>query len=658
MTAQKFTGKQCVVIFDDVTLRVKTREEIEKSEKKFRKLFTNMIIGVTINRIIGLDMGKSPRAIMVDVNPAFEILAGKNSAELVDRPISDTVPFCDMNIEEDLILAILQKQNHETEFHCTKSDKHFRINAFPIDEDQFVLTLQDISDQKREYLARKHLASIVASSEDAIYSVSLDAKILSWNRGAQEFYGYSPEEVLGHDVYILTPGMDRDSQLELIRKVAGGDTIKNLELVQRSKSGNDLPVFLTKSPIYDSPGNVMAISNIAKDISGIKEREEELIRAREKAESSGKLKTAFLQNVSHEIRTPMNSILGFTEILKKRIGDGQDQKYMRAIQESGNQLIRIIDDILDISRIDSNELDIHKTSFNLHKLLDRIRERFEMVMSGQDKSNIKLILRVPDEPEGACIYTDYVRLQQVLDNLLDNAVKYTDDGSIDFGYLRRDNNYLFFVKDTGRGIRKSHRGIIFNRFYRIDDKNTRVLTGTGLGLSICKGLVRMLGGSIWNDSEIGKGTTFYFTIPIEESDMPVAGQPTDKEWDEKAPDLKGKTILVAEDDEYSLQMMKIMLAETGAELLLAKDGNEALEMIGSYHIDLALLDIRLPKLNGFEILERIELAKHGIIPIAQTAYAMPEETRKILEAGFKEHLKKPISSGDLYKTLNKYFSPA
>jgi two-component system, chemotaxis family, CheB/CheR fusion protein len=542
------------------------------------------------------------------------------------------------------------------EIQCNRGVTHYRMIAFPIGEDLFVLSVQDISEEKKEYLARHHLASIVDTSEDAIYSLSLNGKILSWNRGAQNFYGYSAEEVLQMDISLLTPDLEQSDHIDLIREVVSGNTLSNLEHIHRSKNGKIFPVYLTKSPICDRYGNVIAVSNIVKNISRIKDRETELIRAREKAEKAGMMKTAFLQNVSHEIRTPMNSILGFTDILKKRINSGENLRYIQAVENSGNQLVRIIDDILDISRMEANELHIYKSTFDLHKLLGQVREQFEGVKNNLGKKHIGLNLLVPDPAKDVCLHTDRQRLRQVLDNLLSNAVKNTDTGKIELGYTPREDDLLFFVRDTGRGIRKSQQKSIFKRFNRIENESTKALNGTGLGLSISKGLVRKLGGDIWVESEFGKGSTFYFCIPYEDSGEPVYATARRQEREQKVPDLEGKTILVAEDDVYSLQMLLVMLSETKAEILYAKDGREALEITRSHQIDLALLDIRLPEISGYELLRRIRQENNKIILIAQTAYAMPEETKKILKAGFEEHLKKPISYRALFGVLNRHFS--
>ncbi|RPI45784.1 MAG: PAS domain S-box protein, partial [Bacteroidetes bacterium] len=245
----------------DGNKRFKALEKKFHSEQKFRDLFRNMGTGLSVNRIIRQEKGKATGAVMQDVNPAFEEVTEKKAEELIGRPLSNTIPFCNNTTEETLIRTIEKNRNFEMEVQCSRGEKHYRLMAFPIGDDQFVLSVHDITDEKKEYLARHHLASIVDTSEDAIYSISLDGKILSWNRGAQNFYGYTAEEILEMDVSLLTPEMDHQDHINLIGDVLSGNILNNVELVQRSKNGAVFPVYLTKSPIFDRYGNVIAVSN-------------------------------------------------------------------------------------------------------------------------------------------------------------------------------------------------------------------------------------------------------------------------------------------------------------------------------------------------------------------------------------------------------------
>ena len=650
ISAYKFDDNKYVAIFDDVTSEVEANERVKKSEEKFKGLFTSISLGLSINKLV--IKKKKAKTIFIDVNPTMERILGEKSAKINSQPLDKFAPLSNDGLEQKITDAVAAGNDHKTEIFHKEKDKYFHLSALPLQGDQFVMILQDVTDEKKVQLAKQHLAAIVESSQDAVYSVSLDAKIQTWNKGAERFYGYEANEIIGKDVSVLSAKLSHDKHQELINKVKEGTTITSIEFEQVRKNGEKFPVYLTKSPILNENGKIIAISDIVKDISDLKERELQLIREKEKSEKAGRLKTVFLQNVSHEIRTPMNSIIGFTDLLKKRIKDEQNRQFALTIEQSANQLLRLIDDILDISRIEADEIPLEKVAFNLNELMKDLKNQFVGVKESSGKNDIDIQLELPDTRKSGMLFTDRYRLEQVLNNLLSNAVKYTKKGRVVFGYERKKNDLRFYVKDTGVGIMKEHLEKVFTRFERATHKNDKVLRGTGLGLSISKGLVEKLGGKIWAESNPDKGSVFYFTIPdqnIPSEEIELSKGLVNKE----VPDLKGKTIMIAEDDEFSLQMMQFMFNPTNVKLVVAKDGNEAVKIFAENEPDLVFLDIRLPGKTGYEILEEIRKINKKVKVIAQTAYAMPEDKRKSQEAGFDAHLAKPLSSDVLYSTINK-----
>ncbi|MCB0804170.1 MAG: PAS domain S-box protein [Bacteroidales bacterium] len=652
LSVYRFGSGMVAVITDDISQQEKAESALMQNEKRFRNLYNHMIAGVTINRIIRHTPSETT-AIVRDVNPAFEKIMAKSASEIIQNELSVVYPVCDSKLVKQMIRSTSRGENYETEVYAKDDDKYFQLTAFPLDKNHFVMTTQDISFVRKESLASRHLASIVESSEDAIYSVSLNGTIETWNNASERFYGYKEKEIVGKDVSILSHDFNHDKHMALIGEVMKGKKLTNLELIQLTKKGKKVPVYLSKSPIYDERGKITGVSDIVKDISGIKKREMELIRARDKSEKAAQLKTAFLQNVSHEIRTPMNSILGFADILKNRINDEQHLKYLQTIEQSGKLLIDLIDDILDISRIDTGDLTIEKSVFNLNDLLVEIKSRFVGIKDKNGKAFIEFDLILPDSKQKSFIKTDRQRLQQILDNLVSNAFKYTIKGSVQFGYRQYKDELMFFVKDTGIGIEKKHLGKIFERFMRVQEENQEVFRGTGLGLSITKGLVEKLGGKIWCDSWLGEGSTFYFTLPFDTNVRPETDNSTQIQVEDNVPDLSGKTILIAEDDSYSFMMMKVMLEPTGAKIVHAADGETAIQIYTNEPIHLAMLDIRLPKKDGYEIIKYIRKKNKSLPVIAQTAYALQEEKQKSLDAGFNAHLAKPVTSSTLYSTINK-----
>jgi PAS domain S-box-containing protein len=382
---------------------------------------------------------------------------------------------------------------------------------------------------------------------------------------------------------------------------------------------------------------------------------EELLLAKKRAEKSDKLKSAFIANMSHEIRTPLNSILGYTKILKERVVDDDKKKYIDVITQSGRHLLNLINDIVDLSRLESDEIRIIPTIVSLNDLMQQTRKQFEAYAMNKEKNHIEFRLKIPKEVNPV-IHIDELRVRQVLSNLLSNAFKFTARGTIEFGYHVTDNNMLkFYVSDTGQGISEENQKIVFNRFQQGIRSSRETVAGTGLGLAISKGLVRLLGGEIELQSKEGIGSTFCFTVPLEEARQDITREP-ERKPDEVAgiPQLREKKVLISEDDFYSREMMIYLLKKTGARLLIAKDGRETIKKFRQNTVDLVLLDIRMPKMDGYEIIRKIRLKNQKIPVIAQTAYAMQEDIRKFRDAGFTDYLTKPINHNELYNVLSRY----
>ncbi|MBN1184669.1 MAG: response regulator [Bacteroidales bacterium] len=391
------------------------------------------------------------------------------------------------------------------------------------------------------------------------------------------------------------------------------------------------------------------------DLTERKKIEEELILAKEKAEESDRLKSIFLSNISHEIRTPMNAILGFSNLISRsNIPEDRKNKYAEIIKRNGQQLINVIDDILDISQIELKQVSVDIDQFSISKMLSEFETQFnqEKIVKNKETISIKAIL--PKSSSKDLIYSDALRIQQILTNLLGNALKFTYKGKIEFGYEFTNGTYTFFIKDTGVGIAEDKIDIIFERFRQEDEAINKEFGGTGLGLTITKALVKILGGEIWVKSEKGKGSTFYFSIP---EGTPSKSIVTGFEIEEpmKAYDFSGKTILLAEDDITSYQYFMEIFENTNIQLIYAKNGKEALdkfkENIGKIH--LILLDIQMPVLNGYELAKQIRAIDKNIPILAQTAYAMKEEEKKCYSVGCNDYITKPIKAEHLLQKMEK-----
>ncbi|HKK60278.1 MAG TPA: ATP-binding protein [Salinivirga sp.] len=385
----------------------------------------------------------------------------------------------------------------------------------------------------------------------------------------------------------------------------------------------------------------------------LKKQNTKLQKAKEKAEESDRLKSAFLANMSHEIRTPMNAIMGFAEILSEtEVSTETQMEFGKTIYSRSQHLLQIINDIVDISKIEANLLNIQKSHFDINQMLDELHATFIPMLRKRNKSHIDLKLIKPVAGKFP-IYTDHSRLEQILTNLISNAIKFTDQGSISIGYEKPQNDILeFYVNDTGSGIKPSEINKIFDRFVMatnaVNDKNE----GTGLGLAISKSLAELLGGRIWIAQTSETGTSFHFTINICEKEK--ARQNADKPEETKPQAMKHTKILLVEDDQGSIKFMRTILEDKGADLTICQKGQDAIKKIAQgAHFDIILMDIRLPDMSGLEVTKTIK-SSVNIPIIAQTAYALNEDRDKALKAGCDDYIPKPIDIEKLIQLIKKH----
>jgi PAS domain S-box-containing protein len=384
--------------------------------------------------------------------------------------------------------------------------------------------------------------------------------------------------------------------------------------------------------------------------------EYELIKAKDKAEESDKLKTAFLANMSHEIRTPMNGILGFAEMLNDdNLSRVNRKKYLNIINSNGKVLINLIDDIIDFAKIESGQVNIMQDDFSLNNLLNQIQSTFLTKTLKKDKSKVKILIKKAFPDEKSFIKTDPIRLRQILNNLIGNAIKFTQKGFIEFGYqLDENNNLMFYVKDSGIGISPDKLTIIFDRFMQVDGSPSRKYGGSGLGLAISKGLVELLGGKMWAESALDVGSTFYFTIPFVSANKLVEEHAESKHTRSRY-GWAGRLFLIAEDDKFSYKFLEGFLKQTKAEVIRAADGREAVEICRrNKNIDLVLMDIQMPEMNGLIATEEIKKFNRDLPIIAQTANAISEERMRCIEAGCDDFITKPVNIKELYEKIDKW----
>ena len=391
----------------------------------------------------------------------------------------------------------------------------------------------------------------------------------------------------------------------------------------------------------------------------VEERTWELKLAKEKAEESDKLKTAFLANMSHEIRTPMNAILGFSYLLTDSDSSEDAKKeYVKIINSNGEMLMNLINDILDISLIESGQFKIKSRPIEIKSLLNELKCFFDQEKEKFRKNHIKIVADFDKHFDEVVIKTDNVRLRQIISNLLSNAIKFTEEGKVEFGCrLSDEKELIFFVRDTGVGIDPKNHQAIFDRFSKFSlTDDSKLFSGTGLGLAICSELVERLGGKIWLDSFPGKGSTFYFTLPFIVDDA-TDTKPNDKIAYVDKDKLIGKTILIAEDVVSNYQLVNAFLAQSQVNVLWAQNGVEAVDIFTkNRNIDIILMDVQMPIMDGIMALKKIREIDTKVPVIINSAFYIDDEMEKSLAFGCTEYMSKPIRKEDLLNKLSLYIS--
>jgi PAS domain S-box-containing protein len=407
-------------------------------------------------------------------------------------------------------------------------------------------------------------------------------------------------------------------------------------------------------PIVDDSGQIIKRVGIASDITEKHQTFQELIQAKEQAEVSDKLKSAFLANMSHEIRTPMNGILGFSELLKEPGLDGEkQQEYLRIIEKSGARMLNIINDIVDISKIEAGLMTINMQKSNINEQIEYIATFFRPEV---EKKGIQFSFKTGLPEKDAIIKTDREKVFAILTNLVKNAIKYSREGSIEFGYLKKGETLEFYLKDTGIGIPKDRQNAIFERFIQADITDKMARQGAGLGLSISKAYVEMLGGKIWVESKVGIGSTFYFTLPynVVPEEKKIVGNIVPAQ--EEKIQIKKLKILIAEDDQISEMLINIDVKNFSKEILKASNGFEAVELCrNNPDTDLILMDIQMPVMDGHEATRQIRQFNKDVVIIAQTAFGLSGDKEKAIEAGCNGYISKPINKEELLVLIQKYF---
>jgi PAS domain S-box-containing protein len=502
--------------------------------------------------------------------------------------------------------------------------------------------------------SKSELEEYFENDISANYVVSIEGEIFSCNSTFLNMFGFK-EKAHTKKIDITELYKKPDDRQELIRRIKTKGRVENYEVEFITRKGKTINAILNAIGIFNDSGELVQTRGYIVDITDRKKAEEELLKAKAKAEESDNLKTAFLANMSHEIRTPMNAILGFSQLLLSDTLKADEKKiFANYIQTNGENLVKIIDDIIDISKIQLKQLQVKMTDFDLHLMIKELEIYYTKILEQNSKNLIELKTEIPNKINDVFfIHSDALRLKQILNNLISNATKYTKKGQIVFGYKLVENEIHFFVKDTGVGIEAKNQTIIFDRFIQFSDEYIAREKGTGLGLPISKDLVALLAGELKVKSKKGKGSIFYFALPYVEIHPKIQNKNITRK---KITDynLSGNRILIVDDEESNFVLTKRILHDTKVKMDWANNGTKAVKMAENKKYSLIIMDIKMPIMDGIEATRRIKAHDKNIPIIIQTAFALDETKQQCIQAGCNDFVQKPISIEDFLTLVTKF----
>jgi len=626
--------------------KLKTEKELKESEEKFRTIIENSADAIFVADANGN---------YVFTNKKVTELLGFSQEEMVLKKITDLAPPEQADKYMSLFNQLLSLGKVTGELDLLRNDGSF----LPVDLNAVVLpggliygSCRDISEKKLAEKAliesEKKYRSIFENIQDVYYQIDNSGNISIISPSITKLSGYTSQELIGNPstLFYYYP----EERNALLENLARTGEVWDYEVRMRTKDEQIKYTSLNAHIMFDAEGKPVGIEGSLRDINERKHFELELEKSKEKAEESDKLKTAFLHNISHEIRTPMNAIIGFSALLGEPDNNPETQaSFIQSIQDGSNQLLSIITDIVDISSIEANILKKKISPVDINMVLNSLYNQFRI--KAIENSN-SLSVKYDHKAENIILHTDSTKLVQILSNLINNALKFTKEGQVEFGYTNKVSLIEFYVSDTGIGIPTDEHLRVFNNFYQVENDLSRQYGGTGLGLAISKAYVELLGGNIWLESEPGKGSTFYFSIPNISSQEESSGNKDIS--DSKDPKFKYPvSILVAEDDDQNFNLIIHQLADPNIKIARAMNGKEALDLCKSKKdFNIVLMDIKMPVMDGYMATELIKKTHPNLPVIAQTAFVTEKE--KAIACGCDDFISKPFKKEELLSIIRKH----
>jgi len=630
----------------DITERKQAEQAMRESERKFRSITEQISEVVFVNNSIGEVSYVSPVVEKITGYKPDELLGHSFFEYLAEEEIPRaTAIFTDAMSRQltNQVVELTYRKKDGSLFQAEIHSQYFKDNG----SSGVIGLLRDISERKLIENQLVKLSTAVEQSPAVVLITDAHGTIEYVNPMFTELTGYSIEEAKGRNPRILQSGLTPKSVYDELWKTILSGRIWRGEWQNKKKNGELFWESVVISAILNGEGVITNFVAVKEDITERKKMLEELIVAKEKAEESDRLKSAFLANISHEIRTPMNGILGFSELLKEPHLSGEEMsEFIELIQKSGHRMLNLINDLIDISCIDAEETKVEIREIPLNDLMRDIHTFFKPDARSKE---LRLTFTTGLSDNESLIKTDSGKLTRVLTNLINNALKFTMKGGVDFGYSRKENTLEFYVIDSGIGIPVEMQDKVFDRFHQVDNSLTRGYEGAGLGLSISKALIKILGGTIHVESIDGAGTTFSFTIPYNPTQLPTADYPLPTAG---YPLPASHCILIVDDDSMSTLLLQKNLKGEKIAILYAENGWEAVELVRHHpEINLVLMDIKMPVMNGFEATRLIKQQRPELPVIAQSAFTSKEERQKARDAGCDNFITKPINKTELLEMV-------
>jgi len=627
-----------VVVFRDVSQRRRAQLALEQRERELADFFDNA--GVALHWI-------DVDGVVVRANQAALDLLGYAAGEFVGHHIAKF--HVDRDVADDALARMLRGDSL-SRYPARMRSKDGSIKTVLIDSSslsdngRFVharCLMFDVTERKREEETRSLLAAIVAASDDAIVSKTLDGIILTWNDGAQRLFGYTPEEAVGQAIDLIIPPELRFEERQILERLRSGQRIDHFETVRVAKDGRRLDISLTISPVRDDSGRVIGASKVARDITEKKQVEAAL-------RDADRRKDEFLATLAHELRNPLAPIRHALEILVRAGGDHRlFRQATDILTRQITHMVRLVDDLLDVSRITRDRLHLRKTRVELSSVIEHALEASKPLL---DRDRQTIVISLPDRPID--LEADPVRLAQVFSNLFNNASQYTEPG----GHIwltgeQHGREIVLIVKDNGIGMPADQLDGIFEMFAQIGDDNERPRRGLGVGLALARRLVQLHGGSVTARSA-GRGLGSEFEVRLPVSEGPV--EPNENRAPSPVQEPGMRRILVVDDNRDSADSIATLLELSGHRTFVAHDGLAAVESAERLRPDVVLLDVGLPKMTGLEVCRRIRSHEWGktMVIVALTGWGQESDRRKTREAGFDAHLVKPVDYSDLLQLIS------